>query len=133
MKRVSKKATVKKSKPTKTRKGKTQLDYVEIDHEVKLKVYHHFCIRGISLERAVEVKTFVNTLLKLQESKLRFEVYQISPYGDFTWYFHKSDELDLPESVKFYTYDSFFQGKHTEIKKDLIIKRSEEDFKNLEV
>lgn len=90
-----------------------------------------FCVRCDTERQAHEIKGFIDYWLKIQENKIRYEYYRISPFDDIVYLYHKSDEYDLPNEVAFYRPDTIISDKYITIKKDHIIHREEKDFKKL--
>lgn len=90
-----------------------------------------FCVRCETESEAHELKGFIGYALKLCGSKVRYEYYRISPFDDIVYLFHKHDELDLPEVVRFYRADTIVTGIYVELKKERVIHRTEEDFTEL--
>ena len=129
-KTVNKRRTVKKAEPKRKRKEK---EGIEMEINLKLSFPEHFLVTGLHTEpEALKLKGFIEICLILAEINYKFEIYKISPLTDGTWYFHRKDDLDIPETIRLYTVESLLAGKYVEMKESHIVHRVEEDWKTLE-
>ena len=113
------------------RRKKEKANTVSFTGVVDFDIPHVFCVKCQNEREAHELKGFIDFWLKVQESKIRYEFYRISHFDDVVFLFHKSDELDLPDNVQFYTPMSVLTGEYVILKKEKVIHRKEEDFKDL--
>ncbi len=111
---------------------KKKSDQTLVDIQLNLELPLHFCLTVVSEKQAQMVKSILDLNLMQNPKSTKYEYYRISPMNDITFYFHAHNELDLPDQIDMFTFNSFFEKKSAKIsKKDLLYRSDNDKFNEL--